>query len=305
MDSKAKQFFTKPSWELILASSLVIAVTLFSVKYVYHYVGWVERTQQHIAWMKSDAPRQCKDVQSICSTEAALAKPSLAKASNNSFDLYGDLLDTPEYATCKNRFNFESLKCWAGEEVTFSEYLGWENTFIIEIQRFLATIFFQAFAFFSIRRFYDLNHLGWQRITGAATVLVGLGFFYTILGSRNSHQDAQDLLKISIVALILVFATAALPSLIRDAYNWFREGFSQNSTQAVNADETETALPHNSLNFSWRSISPVLKYCALVLMIGLLGMLRPESSGRALAKALVEALGIGAVWYVYKKFQKK
>lgn len=305
MDSKVKQFFTKPSWGLILASSLAIAVTLFSVKYVYRYVEWAERNQHHIAWMKSDAPRKCNEVESICFAEAKLAKPSLASTPNNSFDLYLGLRETPEYATCKDRFNFESLQCWAAEEVTFSEYLGWEDTFAIVIQQVLATIFFQAFAFFSIRRFYDLNHLGWQRITGAAAVLVGLGFFYTILSSRNYHQDAQNLLKISIVALFLVFATAALPSLIRDAYNWFREGFSQNSTQVVNADETETAIPHIGLNFSWKSILPVLKYCALVLMIGFLSMLRPESSGKALAKALVEALGIGAVWYVYKKFQKK
>jgi hypothetical protein len=282
----------RPSWSLLLTATVLVAVTLLTLRGALLYVEWIVNSRTYVAWTKSPEAQACQEIKSACHAKylEEVASSGSGKDEKNIFAL---ILDE---VRCVEKNKPAALYCDenAPTEPSISDILMSPWTLLSAVI---------PIAFFSVRRYYSMNHLGWQRVSALLSVAVGLGMLVYVF--QDWTFNWYELPTIVLVVLAPAFSILALPVMVRFAYGWLSEGFkADTSTVKVGVPESENAQPIERLPLTWSSIRPILYTCLIILGVLLSILFFPEKSAKAMISGLVSSVGVVAVVWIFGKIRK-
>lgn len=290
---KIKNIFVRPSWPLIFTATILVAVTFITLRGALLYVEWVVDSRQYVAWTSSDNANTCKQIEAAC-FEKHLQLESRVSAKDKQ-DIYERIA---EEMLCKEKSTPSNLNCNVYEPIEPS---------VISILNspWSAFSFVIPMAFFSMRRFYDIKHLGWERVTALLSITVGLSTLYYIL------QDGWIFNWRELPTVTLVIASSAMfvlcfPVIFRHIYRWLSEGFktSTSDPKTTLSSASGSIGDDKKITLSWAAIKPVAYACLIFLGVLLSILFFPEKSAKAMISGLVSSVSVVLVVWVFRRLRK-
>ena len=156
--------------------------------------------------------------------------------------------------------------------------------------------------FFSIRRLYGIQHLGWQRITVVASTGFGLLFLFVFYSEFNR----ENILYLPLICLPLVLLGFMIPSAGVYLYKWIGEGFQKNTSEASsNAVEVTTVSGSDDVKISlnWESVKPIIKAVAIFLAVIMALLFKPEIVVKGAVSGGI-MVAVVVVFYAIRKAKK-
>lgn len=290
---KIKQLFLRPSWSLIFATSMLVALTILTLRGAFLYVEWIVNSREYVAWTSSNDAKTCKQIETAC-FEKHLQSESTASAKDKQ-NIYERIV---EEMLCKEKSTPSNLNCKVYEPTE-------PSALSILNSPWSAFPFVIPMAFFSMRRFYDIKHLGWERVTALLSITTGLSTLYYIL------QDGWSFNWRELPTVILVIASSAMfvlcfPMIFRLIYLWLSEGFktptsNQPPTPSFASSSTEG---DEKISLSWATIRPIAYACLILLGVLLSILFFPEKSAKAMISGLVSSVGVIFVVWIFRLLRK-
>lgn len=290
---KIKQFFLRPSWPLIFAASMLVALTILTLRGAFLYVEWIVNSREYVAWTSSNDAKTCKQIETAC-FEKHLQSESTATAK----DEENPYIRIAEERLCKKRATPSNLNCEVYEPIE-------PSILSIPNSPWSAFPFVIPMAFFSMRRFYGIKHLGWERVTALLSITTGLSTLYYILQDGWSF-NWRELPTVTLLIASSAMFVLCLPVIFRHIYLWLSEGFKtptsdQTPTPSFDSSSTED---DEKILLSWATIKPVAYACLILLGVLLSILFFPEKSAKAMISGLVSSVGVVFVVWIFRLLRK-
>jgi hypothetical protein len=298
------RFFLRPTWPLIFTSTLIVLLTVFGCLYALLYVDDIFKERNYSielsryeSWLASNEGGLCSEILKSCEKEAYRIYP-LEK--NKSF--YDQLTEYDDWEKYKERCQIKYSN-WSDRCLTNPPQKPEPHT-IIEIlgSALLLYPFLIPVMFFSIRRLYGIQHLGWQRITVVASTGFGLLFLFVFYSEFNR----ENILYLPLICLPLVLLGFMIPSAGVYLYKWIGEGFQKNTSEASsNAVEVTTVSGSDDVKISlnWESVKPIIKAVAIFLAVIMALLFKPEIVVKGAVSGGI-MVAVVVVFYAIRKAKK-
>jgi hypothetical protein len=287
----------------------MIAASLLAVRGAVLYANWKVDSEDYVAWQTSEG-LACAAIRKSCeenepATPADGEKPDIPEELRSTYERltaeksqfereYEAFLDQRRRVEIcsKPKMSAAGLSCEPRQEP------------ILDVERVLVSPLvlyplLVPYVFAVMRRFYAVQHLGWQRVSLVFSGLVASAMTYQVFENSLGFEDAVATLAL----FILVPGAAALagPSLALQGYRWISEGFIPEKSRPESGAAVKPTEPVEPLSLSWSSMRAVLKFCgiAALLLAGL--VFQPNTT---IAGITVGAI-VGGVVVLVRLLRKK
>lgn len=292
-----KVFISRPTWPLIIAATLLLFITVvMSLSGIGYAINvdeerrYIKENKQYTAWTETPEYQVCDQIRKACES---------ARSSHLSeIDAFLGARDAED--ACRTRNPAWSDRCSLPKPRAPDSF---KITQVFESPLVLFPLLVPL-TFFSLRRFFLINHLGWQRVTFLGSI--GVGFLTLVLLLNYAELKVATVLQFAFVVLSTTLFALSLPSYLSSAYRWITEGFRSGGAAASTHEPIDQVGHANErLTLSWRPLKGLLWACVAVLIFTAAFVLSPESTARGMVVAALAGVAVLSIRAVARLFKAR